>query len=1074
MSLKNSFYQLSIASFCLLFIISLESKGINGGVTFIKNFTEKSYNAHAENHYIAQDKKGIMYFANAECILTFDGTKWNGIYLPNVPHVYAVAVNNEGVVFAGGENEFGYLSYDKQGAQTYVSLTNLIPKDKRIFTDIFDIVCTDSLIYFLAEERLFIYNHKQIFTIDPLTESKFRVLFKVNNQVYINDKNQGLQQVIGKKFLSVKNTSDLGELRVKSMFEIDKHLLVCTGQNKFVDITSQQNNQQNWFNIPLENNLIVRTAIKLSNGNICVGSKNEGLLIFNTKGKILAKYNIQNGLINNSVWYLYEDVQKNIWVATDKGISYLEMSSKILKIPSNLLTEVNLNSVVNDDNKIYIGTSQGLTKLVKTDETINEEKLSTDLEAYHIVTVFKDNLQTKHTLVATDHGISELINNKLVYIDEEGDFPIKIIAPSKFNRNIFFAAGPGKIVIYRYDKNKWIKISSFDIGGDNIISFTEPNKSTIWAGTISNKYFELKLSTLENKTYTIKSLNLSLKRLNKYSTLFFNCNGNICIDADDGIAKFNNNNWSTINHISGFPNDTNFLIMNVFETNNERIWINAINDAGNFERGLLKFDSHKKNLVWEGKFLKRFYNIQINSICEVNNDLWLASNEGLFYYNLNETNTGSFTYNTLINNIHVPNSNMYFMSNNWTLKNLQPYPKISYKFNQIRFEYTATNYVESDKIKFSSQLIPFDSKYSEWSLERVRSFTNLPEGDYTFKVKSIDIYGNIGKEDEFSFTILPPWYRTWWAYSMFSISAILITIGLVKFNTRRLKKQNQILEATVINRTQEIAEQKNKIEEINREVTDSIKYAQMIQNSILPLASDLKKVIPESFIFYKPRDIVSGDFYWIHEIPQEKRILIAAADCTGHGVPGAFMSMMGMEKLNQSVKDIKNINPSLILSYLNKEIKLTLGKHIQERELRDGMELGLIDVNLNNNTILFSGANRPVWIVSPNKNDDEIEIFKPTKAGIAGFTEFDQVFEQLSIKIEKGQSIYLFTDGAIDQFGGPFGKKVMTKGLKNLINSIQNQTMQNQQNTIAAFFKNWQGQHEQVDDILIIGLKLEA
>ena len=164
--------------------------------------------------------------------------------------------------------------------------------------------------------------------------------------------------------------------------------------------------------------------------------------------------------------------------------------------------------------------------------------------------------------------------------------------------------------------------------------------------------------------------------------------------------------------------------------------------------------------------------------------------------------------------------------------------------------------------------------------------------------------------------------------------------------------------------------------------------------------------MPQSFIFYKPRDIVSGDFYWIHEIPEENKIFVAAADCTGHGVPGAFMSMMGMEKLNQSVKVIHKLSPSSILSYLNKEIKLTLGKHINERELRDGMEIALAEIDLKNNSITFSGANRPIWVVSPNKGDDDIEVIKPTKAGIAGFTEFEQVFDQHVIQLLKGQTVY--------------------------------------------------------------------
>lgn len=1059
---------------CLCFVFPTIAFGITNGTTFIKNFSEKDYNAHAQNFYITQDKRGVMFFANNEGILYFDGIKWEVIYLPTIANFYSVAVNEKGTIFAGGQNELGFLEFDNLGKLDYVSLMPKVKENKRNFSDIFDIVCVDSLVYFLSEERLCVYNQHEIFYVEPSENSIFRALFKVNNRVYLNDKNSGLQEVKGTKLFPIKNTEDLGEVRVKALFEYHNQLLACTGLNTFLPIASTQNKIEPWFNIPQQNQLIVRTAIKLSNGNICVGSKNDGIIIFNNEGEIVAKYNVENGLINNSVWYLYEDVQHNIWVATDKGISYIELSSHLSKIASGLLSEVNLNSIVNDQNTLYIGTSQSLVKIEKSEMKLEEKKISDALESYHQVLNFKDADGKKHLIAATDHGIVEVTNDITNYIDDDGDFPVLLIQVSRFDKNLLFASGIGQVYIYKIENEKWNRIKTFNIGGLRINSFAEPQSLVLWAGTNNNNYFEINLNSNNDSQNNISPLELKLKRIKNPVTRFFYLNDQVNVDTDEGIYQYSNNTWVRNKNILGLPPDSKLAIFRTFETNGINLGALMLNEAGNINCGFFMKQTTERNYKWVDKFLKRLYNISINSICVVNNDLWLASNEGLFYYDLLQENTGNFKYNTLINSIHIPGTNLFYAGNNWMQKNTHTSSSFDYKNNQIKFEYTATNYVVAEKIKFSSILIPFDNQYTDWSTERIRSFTNLPEGDYTFKVKSIDIYGNIGVEDEFSFTVLPPWYRTWWAYSLFVFTAVITTIGLIKFNTRRLKKQNQLLEATVINRTQEIAEQKNKIEEINREVTDSIRYAQMIQNSILPLSSDLKKNIPESFIFYKPRDIVSGDFYWIHEIPSENRIFIAAADCTGHGVPGAFMSMMGMEKLNQSVKDIKNINPSAILSYLNKEIKLTLGKHIQERELRDGMEIALIDVNLNNNSITFSGANRPLWLVTKGKESDDIEIFKPTKAGIAGFTEFDQVFEQITINIEKDQTIYLFTDGAIDQFGGPSGKKIMTKGLKNLINGIQSEDLQTQHMKVASFFESWQGQHEQVDDILIIGLKLKS
>jgi serine phosphatase RsbU (regulator of sigma subunit) len=1047
--------------------------GFTDGATFIKNYAEKDYNEHAQNFYITQDHRGIVFFANSNCVTIFDGVKWESVYMPNVEHVFTVAVNEQGKVFAAGENELGYLDYDQQGKLVYVSLRHLLSEQQLNFSDIFDIVCVGKFVYFLSAERLFIYDYKEIKSIEVPTDGTFRALFKVNQNVYVNENLYGLQQLTNGKLVAIKNAAQLGEIRVKSLFEIKGEVIALTGQNKFIKINSTDSKVLAWENIPAENNLIVRTSIKLKNGNICVGSKNDGLLIFDLKGQILAKYNTENGLIDNSIWYLYEDLQGNIWVATNKGISFIEMNSNIKKIKSEFLSSANLNSIVQHNGELYIATSQSLLKLKNNQQHITIEKVNNELETFHQILLFENTQQEKKLLTATEHGIFEIIGKELKPIDEDGDFSINKLALSRFDKHLLFASGIGKIYCYKYERQKWKRIGAYDIQGATAISFVEPNPGTVWAGTIRNEYFELINKPNSKEEYQISKLNLNLKKVNKTSARFFYLNGNISVDTDEGLYHYINQKWSKIENISGLPLDTNFQVFTTFESKNNKDWVLIVNDAGYKDYGSFSFNKNSNKLVWENKFLKRFYNIQINSICEINNELWLASNDGLFYFDLDfQKETGNYTFNTLINSIHVPNSKLFFQSRNWANKFL--IPSIEYKNNQIRFEYKASNYVESEKIKFSSLLIPFDNEYSDWSFERIRAFTNLAEGNYTFKVKSMDIYGNIGKEDEFSFTILPPWYRTWWAYTSFALLAIMLTIGLIKFNTRRLKKQNQFLEATVINRTQEIEKQKNEIEEINREVTDSIKYAQMIQNSILPLASDLKKRVPQSFIFYKPRDIVSGDFYWIHEMPEENKIFVAAADCTGHGVPGAFMSMMGMEKLNQSVKVIHKLSPSSILSYLNKEIKLTLGKHINERELRDGMEIALTEIDLKNNSITFSGANRPMWVVSPNKSDDDIEVIKPTKAGIAGFTEFEQVFDQHVIQLLKGQTVYLFTDGAIDQFGGPVGKKIMTKGLKKLIIEIESLPLEEQHNQVANFFETWQGEHEQVDDILIIGLRLES
>lgn len=280
-----------------------------------------------------------------------------------------------------------------------------------------------------------------------------------------------------------------------------------------------------------------------------------------------------------------------------------------------------------------------------------------------------------------------------------------------------------------------------------------------------------------------------------------------------------------------------------------------------------------------------------------------------------------------------------------------------------------------------------------------------------------------------------------------------------------LENQKAILESEVRERTSEVLEQKNVIEVKNREVTESLHYAKRIQEAILP---DLKKInqsLNDLFILYLPKDIVSGDFYSFAQ--RDEKIIIAAADCTGHGVAGAFMSMIGTALLNQIINEKGITEPSIILNQLNDGIINSLKQ--RESELNEGMDIALCTINNDNKTLQYSGANRPLWII--NKN--EFKFYKPNKIPIGG-QQYNKVdgFMQHNITLQQGDSIYLFSDGYVDQFGGDFGKKFMTKKFRELLLSIQHLNMNEQKEYLLNTLIQWQGKHDQVDDILVIGIKI--
>ncbi len=273
-----------------------------------------------------------------------------------------------------------------------------------------------------------------------------------------------------------------------------------------------------------------------------------------------------------------------------------------------------------------------------------------------------------------------------------------------------------------------------------------------------------------------------------------------------------------------------------------------------------------------------------------------------------------------------------------------------------------------------------------------------------------------------------------------------------------LENQNKLLEDQVKQRTIELSHK-------NQEITDSIQYASRIQKALLVNNTEIEKGLANQFILFKPKDIVSGDFYFY---AQEKQfIFLAAADCTGHGVPGSLMSMIGHEKLKLAITH--SVQPGKILSLLNTSIKDALKQNEQLNATRDGMDIALVRIDVQTNEVIYSGANRPIWII--RKVNNEIEEIKATKKAIGGFTETNQVFEEHLLKFNKDDSFYLFSDGYADQFGQN-GKKLMTKKFKEILLSIVHFNTNEQKDYLNEFIENWRSGIEQIDDILVIGVRL--
>lgn len=297
--------------------------------------------------------------------------------------------------------------------------------------------------------------------------------------------------------------------------------------------------------------------------------------------------------------------------------------------------------------------------------------------------------------------------------------------------------------------------------------------------------------------------------------------------------------------------------------------------------------------------------------------------------------------------------------------------------------------------------------------------------------------------------------------------------GVVDYVTKPVKDIELLVRVRSVLKTnmyyQKILRQKEKIEAQKKDIVDSIRYARDIQVAILPEIEEIQSALIQSFVLFKPKDIVSGDFYWYTKKNISKgKTFIAACDCTGHGVPGAFVSMIGNDLLNQIIVEKDNDNPGEILSLLSIGMKSVFTRTGSEQQAKDGMDMTLCVFDKNLKTLEFAGAQNPLFLI----RNGELTEYRGDKQPIGGRTELNYHFTNHKIKLQKGDTIYIFSDGYQDQFGGEKNKKFMSKRFKKLLLDIQEKSMDRQRQILAQTIEKWKGDRTQLDDILVIGVRV--
>lgn len=1060
---------------CLICCLSSFSQNFYPPVV---NYSIKDYgkDRNPENYCAIQDHRGVMYFGNSHGVLEFDGESWNFVQVGYGSFVRSLAVDSNGVIYAGAYGDFGFLSPDNTGQLTFHSLIDQLPEEDQFFGNVWRIHSTSTTVYFQSEEALFVYDTEsgELKTIYP--DDSFHTSFLLGTDLYLRERQKGIVRLEGDELNVLGGTEIFADYGVFGVHELeDDSLLIITqelGIYKWHNGAIRQLPDPN--ETPLET-LGIFGSILLSDGNLALNTFTNGLIIVDQKGAINRRIDRVTGIRSDVVQHVFQDRDLNLWLSLGNGISKVNYHSPLSYFDEKAGVEGNVDAITRFKGQIFVGTSYGL---FVQDLTIYGARKFRNTEV--IKEQVWDFCEVNGTLyIGAGSGIYKTTDG--ISFDQVNYQNTNIILYRNWDK-VFITGGAHGIVIYDSNFNElWAYRDNFPtfLGG----AINPSNENEIWLGTTkAGVYRIVGLDTTAG--FKIDAYGMEAGLLDDLGKPMI-YEDSLIFGAKDGLFSFINEDQMKIelqDQLTEEELEDPAFYMGIFdhyvlkdsvfngqflllEKGKDRTWY-----CNEFKIGYYDHNT--------GEFRNRpFWGIDYGRINEfyLEDDgvLWIGAAEGLIRYEKNDLKLYESQFyslirkvnlskgETLFNGVYVDDSGQFTMA-----QNPNKIPEIIYKQNDVEFSFSAPYFEDEHQPEYRFILEGLDENWSDWKVKSEANYNNLHEGEYAFKVEARNVYGQISEQAVYRFVILPPWYRTSWAYILYVIAFGLVLFAGVKISSKRLKAKNQWLEGIVEERTKEISQKNIVLEHQKQEIEDSINYAQRIQQAILPLEDEMKKWIPDSFVLFRPKDIVSGDFYWFLE--RDGKLVFICADCTGHGVPGAFMSMIGSDRLNNIVSENKITSPALILSELNRAIKKSLKQDGQKDSTKDGMDAAICTVDLVNKKLYYAGANRPLWIL----NKGEFQEIKATKVAVAGFTPDDQVYEEHEIELTEDLKFYMTTDGYADQFGGTRNKKYKVKNMKAFIIENAGKSFAEQRELLEKELLAWMGDFEQVDDVCVIGFQI--
>ena len=1070
----------------IIFVVLFFTEHSHGqGYPFITSDIETIASASTQNWSIAQDRKGYIYIANTSGILFFNGNSWQLYKLPNQQTVRFLYRAKNDTIYVGGQNEFGYLLNNSKGSLEYKSLVFLVPEKHRAFEDVWEIFKVDTSI-FIRTSKAILYKHQSADSFSIIqTKSRFDRSYLVEDKFYVKESGRGIFLFGHSKLEQLAGTDFFNEMMVMSFVPNRDKFIIATAKNGFFKLDKQSGLIEK---VPISETLssflkeyVLYRFLQLDKGRFAIGTTRNGLIITDSLFSNCEYLNEGNGLSDNLVIDLFEDNQANLWSINGNNFSIINHQQPWLELGANDGLEGAAYSSVFYRDKYFVGGSSGLF-LYENGRLARYQKVSRQVWSFY----------------PTDEMLYIAYRSGLYTVDKELDFVNLsdnmwgVISHNNETKKMLVGTYGAGIVSVTHNGKKW-KYNTNIKGYEESTRFFEVDKNGfVWISQPSRGVDRLKIDLDNDTVVQLDNYGINKGFLKEENNYVFQIDNNgqkeLVFATMDGIYLYDYNNDTIVKH-PDFINTLDSLETDLFNQDTDgNIWFQCFRNE-TYYKGYLYKNANNEYAKIDTPFF-RLKEIYTESFTFSKDKVALNTSEGVFFYLKNQNEISFEHFSSNISSFYLDSTLVYeapgLLEENYLF---EP------NFKTIKFNYGALYFEEMESIEYRYKLDGFDDNWSDWTKLKFKEYTNLPKGNFSFRVQARNIYEQQSNDVAINFSIEAAWYNTILAYILYFLVFVGFMALIVKFYTFKLKQDKIRLENIVKERTYELNQQKEellviaenlkesnslilekngelgeaniKIATRNKKITDSLNYALTIQSAMLPQIENLNKFFSDSFILFKPRDIVSGDFYWTREF--DDKIVVVAADCTGHGVPGGFMSMLGIAFLNEIVISEESLLPNNILDQLRSKVKKVFEHSKAPTEQLNGMDLSLIIFDKSNLKVQFSGANNSIYVIK-NTSKDVIK-YKADRQPIGNYRK-EFPFSLHEIILDKGDWIYMFSDGFQDQLGEKTKKRYKSNNFVEFLLSKSDKIGSNQLEDLEIEFNKWRGTYSQIDDVLVIGVQV--